>query len=202
LRQISSSSKQLNEKESSEETFKTVGSTSKSRISGFKIVAFALTGFTIGLGFVAFDQDSRNKLTNAMPFTSSLFNYIDELVSNTKKSIPFINQEIKTNTLELPVSKSEKSKTIKPTEKKAQPVAPIIPVELNPKEKLEEPKLDTLEVKVEAKEIIQTPEPVEIQKNFESVKGEEVKPVEVPKELNWKETLKKFELQEEAAVDG
>lgn len=53
---------------------------------GFKFFALALTGFTVGIGYVALNPDSRRQIESYVPQSQYLFDYIDGLLNTNKKS--------------------------------------------------------------------------------------------------------------------
>ncbi|RNA35792.1 MICOS complex subunit MIC60 isoform X5 [Brachionus plicatilis] len=90
----------------------------KSR-SGLKLVALALTGFTIGIGYATLNPDSRRQIESIVPQSSHLFTYIDQLLGENKNLLQF-------------------------GEKKTSDVRPIVPTEVKRSEpKNPEPVLST-----------------------------------------------------------
>lgn len=53
---------------------------------GFKFFALALTGFTVGIGYVALNPDSRRQIESYVPQSQYLFDYIDGLLNTNKKT--------------------------------------------------------------------------------------------------------------------
>lgn len=185
----------------------------KSGSVGFKAFAFALTGFTIGLGYAYVDSDSRRKVSNAIPMADSFFTSIDDLLGRSNKverADKVINKPTKIKKNEIPEApkpifeaepvKVEPVKTepVKTEPVKTEPVKtePITaePVKLEskkPKETKPEPE------KIESKK----PDPVPVIKDepvFMTSSSDEN--TAESKSLDWKDTMKKFELQEEAAI--
>ena len=165
--------------------------------TGLKLFAVALTGFAIGLGYVSFDADMRKKVILSVPSASSLFDQIDNLVGranteknnllNSKKEIVHARTE---PTKQAPVQPAEvkvavdKIAPIKPETKPTPVVAPVV--------KVDKPAT----VKTATKE-----EPVKVVNT--ELAPETKPPLDEPKQqLDWKETLLRHELQEEATVDG
>jgi hypothetical protein len=64
----------------------------------FKLVAFALTGFTLGMGYVTLNPDSRKQIEAAVPQSSQLFEFIDDKLSYYKKlptsQVPAIQEKV------------------------------------------------------------------------------------------------------------
>jgi hypothetical protein len=59
----------------------------------FKVVAFAVTGFTLGLGYVTLNPDSRKQIEAIVPQSSQLFEFIDDKLSFYKKLPATSNQD-------------------------------------------------------------------------------------------------------------
>ena len=62
-------------------------SETKKTPSGFKIVALALTGFTVGLGFAALNPDSRRIIQGTIPQSTHFFDLIDDLLNKKKPEV-------------------------------------------------------------------------------------------------------------------
>lgn len=62
----------------------------KSGGSGFKLFALALTGFTVGIGYVTLNPDSRRQIESYVPQSQYLFDYVDGLLKNVKSQVPSI----------------------------------------------------------------------------------------------------------------
>lgn len=94
----------------------------KSR-SGLKLVALALTGFTIGIGYAVLNPDSRRQIESYVPQSSHLFDYIDQLLGENKNLVKL--EEPKTSDLK-PIVPIEVKR---PEQKKTEPVENISPKE-------------------------------------------------------------------------
>lgn len=89
LRQISQTSNVSNSKPATESAPSQPASPPPpKKSSSFKIVALALTGFTVGLGFAYLNPDSRKQLQQAVPQINQVFDMIDDLTQRLKKQVP------------------------------------------------------------------------------------------------------------------
>jgi hypothetical protein len=68
----------------------------KKSSSGFKIVALALTGFTVGLGFATLNPDSRRHIQGVIPQSKDFFDKIDDLLNKKKPKKSIESIEVKT----------------------------------------------------------------------------------------------------------
>jgi hypothetical protein len=50
----------------------------KGSSTGFKLFAFAITGFTVGLGYATLNPESRKQVEQYVPQSKQLFDYIDQ----------------------------------------------------------------------------------------------------------------------------
>lgn len=172
---------------------------------GGKVFAFALTGFTLGLGYAYLNPDSRRQITHNVPQVDYLFSFLDGVLGRQKPS----EQPIK-----LPV---DQPKLVKKSE---------LPKPLSPSETIE--KVEPVKVKAEAmkkqevsKKTPEAPKPVEVKVEEPETKKEVVAPVvveeapvvvvgkttqavaeEEAKNMDWRDTMEKFELQREASVQA
>lgn len=199
LRQISHSS--INQQQSPEVA--TPPPPPKSGSTGLKVVTFALTGFAIGLGYAYVNQDTRQQISNTVPQADVLFNKIDlALGRSTKHKLeekPEFPMKINTPSVQKTNIKSapapifetkpapEPVVEAKPVEKKVEPVKPVEPVKAEPVKKQEPKKAE-----------VEKPEPV-VPKTVTKEPEVENPPV---KDLDWKATIQKFELQEEATIQA
>ena len=158
----------------------------------FKVVAFAVTGFTLGLGYVTLNPDSRKQIEAIVPQSSQLFEFIDDKLGFYKKlpatpnqdriqdaklvnSISLLRNYFKAN-LSIHFFRFEKTDIVE----KAKPMA--LP---------KTPSVDTKPAKASDKTVEKKVEPkVETQKEVL---------IEKP---DWKNPLKSFELQEQATLEG
>jgi len=150
----------------------------KSGGSGFKFFAFALTGFTVGLGYMALNPEPRREIESRVPQSQALFSYIDGLLSR--------------ETL------ADKSKVIL-TKQESSPksIEPIFPTKSTPA---------PITKQAESKPVFTSP-----LKNVSAVQAsslaqkKEEKVVEKKPEIaceDWKRTVKKYDLKQEATVDA
>lgn len=190
-------SQQQAQKEPTQEPVKPSGS------SGGKIFAFALTGFTLGLGYAYLNPDSRRQITYNVPQVDYLFSFIDGVLGRKKPSEQPIQMPVDQPKL---VKKSELPKPLFPSEttEKVEPVK----VKAEAKKKQEVPKEEApklVEVKVEEpvtkKEVVA---PVVVEEAPAVVEEKTTKPVaeEEEKNMDWRDTVEKFELQREASIQA
>ena len=59
----------------------------RSGSGALKFFAFAVTGFTIGLGYATLNPDARKQVESVIPQSSYLFDYVDGLIKDYKPSI-------------------------------------------------------------------------------------------------------------------
>lgn len=204
LRQISNSQSNFQQKQNLEET---KYEAKKSGSNGLKIVAFALTGFTLGLGYVYANQESRRHISSSLPQANDLFNYIDIVlgrenlsksrqseVDNKIKINPSLNQQ--SSLVPQPIIKSEENKPEKNVFKAMDEPIKISNVPKNVSVNSESDK---------SKSQVGEKEPVKkITPNIQIVDAKvKNKTDEFSQEdLDWKNSLKKLELQEEASILG
>ena len=55
-----------------------------------KVVALALTGFTVGLGFAVLNPDSRKQIQDVVPQANLFFDMVDDLMGRKKVQTPSI----------------------------------------------------------------------------------------------------------------
>lgn len=164
--------------------------------SGFKLFALALTGFTVGIGYVTLNPDSRRQIESYVPQSQYLFDYVDGLLKNVKGQIPSFSSQTPS-----PSSASTTSPSIPPPP----PPAPIV----QPKQPASKPA--EAKPSVEKKPITSTPQPLKevapaplaAASQTEAAKSEPVlKEKKAEKDLDWKKHVKEFDLQEEATVNA
>ncbi|CAF0889017.1 unnamed protein product, partial [Brachionus calyciflorus] len=80
----------------------------KSR-KGLKLVALALTGFTIGIGYATLNPDSRRQIESYIPQSTLLFNQIDQVLGDNKNIFNFDESKNKPAKLEPIVTKNSKN---------------------------------------------------------------------------------------------
>ena len=59
----------------------------RSGSGAFKFFAFAVTGFTIGLGYATLNPDARKQVESVIPQSSYLFDFVDGLIKDYKPNI-------------------------------------------------------------------------------------------------------------------
>lgn len=163
--------------------------------SGAKVFLFALTGFTLGLGYVYLNPDSRKQITSTVPLASSLFESIDKLFGRDIKKID--NTTLKINkpssdSIPAPPKPLFEAKIVEKTSESIKE-EPVVKVEPKKVEKVVEKTVKKEELVVVAPTpAIKTPSPVKI---------EDPKLLEdLDHNLDWKDTLKKLEIKEEKII--
>lgn len=164
--------------------------------------AFALTGFTLGLGYAYLNPDSRRQITNSMPQVDYLFSFFDGVLGRQKqvesptKMMPKVDDQPKLE------KKSELPKPLFPSETSVKSE----PVKVEPKKEVKKPVEVKVEEPVKKKEavvavqeapVVVAPAVVEDMEKPTKVVAEEE-----AKSLDWRDTVEKFELQREASVQG
>lgn len=170
---------------------------SSSGSNGFKILAFTLTGFSLGLGYVYLNPDSRHKFSVSVPQADALFTSIDAMLGRKAPEGNKLPPVKSTDTQSPPPNlfETKKAETVEKTSK-PEPAKQQKVVKTEPKKVEAETKEVALPVKSEPV-VEKVVEPV-VQASVES-KVEEPAPVKTP---DWRETLSKVELQEEATIQG
>lgn len=64
--------------------------TTPKKSSNLKVVALALTGFTVGLGFAVLNPDSRKQIQDVVPQANLFFDMVDDLMGRKKVQTPSI----------------------------------------------------------------------------------------------------------------
>jgi len=187
LRQLSHSSVNFQQKP---ETPSSQPPSSSGGSSGLKVFTLAtLTGFTLGLGYVYFNSDSREKLSQSVPQADALFDSLDKALGRTPKPTNNKVDVVKSEDLPKSLFETKKNEKKENIEKKVELVAPVI-----------EPVIE----KVQKEELVPV-KPVEVPVKIVENKPDE-KPVvvlaasEPVKTTDWKETVTKFELEQEASI--
>lgn len=169
----------------------------KSGSIGLKVFAFALTGFTIGLGYAYVDQNTRRQISNKIPQANVLFDKIDSALG-------------KSNNTKLEEKKPKVDVALNKKSNEEIPPAPAPIIENEQIEKKPEPAKNTETVKVaptkakSKKADAKKPEEVApvVEKKEPEVDAKKTQVVEEPaKDLDWKAAIKNLELKEEAIID-
>lgn len=206
LRTISNSQSNFQNKASNEEV-NSQDQTQKSRSYGLKIFSFALTGFTLGLGYVYANQEKRRQISNTLPQADDLFNYLDVVFGrgNQKESKQkeFDNNVIiNNNKLGQQPSSGLPTPNIRIEENA--PMKSVIE-EIKDVKAKDEPIKSTKKTKksqAESEVLVNTANHASELERVKSESSVQAVDAEAKKDFDWKNSLKELELQEQASIQA
>lgn len=165
---------------------------------GLKMLAFALSGFALGIGYISLNPESRKQVETYVPQSKTLFEMIDSMLlkKNDSTSTPSTSSSKSTSSSTEIIKKKPETSELKPLFPSKEPV------ELKKPEAAKKPSVDDLPVVPQKKPASQPSPAVETTTKQSSPAAAAADNTNQPNDLDWRKTMKKAELKTEATISA